>query len=391
MARKTLTDTGVAALKPKAKPYTHPDPQCVGHYVRVSPTGNKSFLAVVRDPSGKQKWITIGNVDHLDVEAARKRAREIIVSIKDGRDHTGPQSFETVSKEWLKRHCEARGLITTGELRRCLTVSVWPTWGGRDFVSLKRSDIASLLDKIQDESGPTSADKALTIIGSIFSWYAARHDDYNSPIVRGMRRTKPKERARDRILTDDEVRHIWSKCEGAFGDIVKLLLLSGQRRSKVAGMRWAELSEDCSVWNIANGNKRQKGTGGELVLPQMAIDVLREQPRFVDNPFVFHGAFGKSHYKSYDQGKTAMDNATGPLPRWTLHDLRRTARSLMSRAGVRPDIAERVLGHVPPGVQGVYDRHAYREEKALALSQLAGLIGNILRDDADKKVRVLRG
>src|SRR5690242_14304437 len=98
MARKTLTDTGVAALKPKAKPYAHPDPQCVGHYVRVTPTGNKSFIAVARDPSGKQKWITIGNAGHLDIEPARKRAREIIDSIKNGKDHTGPQSFQTVSK-----------------------------------------------------------------------------------------------------------------------------------------------------------------------------------------------------------------------------------------------------------------------------------------------------
>jgi integrase len=268
---------------------------------------------------------------------------------------------------------------------------VWPTWGGRDFVSLRRSDIASLLDKIQKESGPTSADKALTIIGSIFNWYAARHDDYNSPVVRGMRRTKPKERARDRILTDNEIRLIWSKCDGAFGGIVKLLLLTGQRRSKVAGMKWQDLNDDCTVWNVANGNKRQKGTGGELVLPQMATDILREQPRFVDNPFVFHGAFGKSHYRNYDKGKTALDNATGPLPRWTLHDLRRSARSLMSRASVRPDIAERVLGHAQPGIQATYDRHAYREEKAQALKMLSGLIENILRDDADKKVRVLRG
>jgi len=384
MARKTLTDTGVAALKPKDKPYTNADSQCVGHYVRVSPTGNKSFLAVARDPSGKQKWITIGNADHLDIEAARKRAREILVSIKDGKDHTGPQSFETVSKEWLKRHCEARGLITTGELRRCLTVSVWPTWGGRDFTSIKRSDIASLLDKLQDEAGPTSADKALTIMGSIFNWYAARHDYYNSPIVRGMRRTKPKERARDRTLTDDEIRLIWSKCEGTFGDMVKLLLLTAQRRSKVAGMKWEEVSEDCGVWDVANGNKRQKGTGGELVLPQMAVDILRAQRRFVDNPFVFHGAFGKSHYKSYDQGKTALDDATGPLPRWTLHDLRRTARFLMSRAGVRDEHAERVLGHVQPGVQGIYNRHQYRDEKAQALNMLAGLIDNILRGDSEK-------
>jgi hypothetical protein len=114
MARKTLTDVGVAALKPRSKFYAHPDPQCPGHYVRVSPTGFKSFVAVTRAPNGKQKWVTIGNAAHLDVEAARKRARDIITNVKGGLDHAGPESFKTVSREWLKRHCEAQGLLRQG-------------------------------------------------------------------------------------------------------------------------------------------------------------------------------------------------------------------------------------------------------------------------------------
>src|SRR5262245_50809842 len=204
MARKTLTDNGVAALKPSHKLYSFPDAQCVGHYVRVSPTGSKSFVAVARDPNGKQKWITIGNTTHLEIDAARKRAREIIVSVKGGQDHTGPKTFETVARDWLKRHCEAQGLLTTGEYRRYLETSVFPTWSGRDVASLKRSDIAVLLDKIEDESGPSAADKVLAIISSICRWYATRHDDYSSPVIRGMRRIKPKDRARERILSDDE-------------------------------------------------------------------------------------------------------------------------------------------------------------------------------------------
>jgi integrase len=169
---------------------------------------------------------------------------------------------------------------------------------------------------------------------------------------------------------------------------VRFLLLTGQRRTAVATMRWEDVSEDYGVWNVANGNKRQKGTGGTLMLPKMASDILRAQPRFVDNPFVFPNTQGRS-YKTYGHGKAALDKATGPLPGWVLHDLRRSARSLMARAGVRPDIAERVLGHVQPGVQGTYDRHQYREEKAHALRLLAGLIDNILRPEATK-VHTLR-
>jgi integrase len=94
----------------------------------------------------------------------------------------------------------------------------------------------------------------------------------------------------------------------------------------------------------------------------------------------------------YSRVKDALDKATGPLPHWTLHDLRRTARSLMSRSGVTSHTAERVLGHAIDGVEGIYDRHRYTEEKAQTLKMLAGLIDAILRnDDADKKVRRLRG
>ena len=148
----------------------------------------------------------------------------------------------------------------------------------------------------------------LGTVTSIFKWYAKRNDNYNSPIIPGMRRTKASERARERILSDDEIRLVWTKATGDGG--------------------------------------------------------------------------GKA--------KAALDAATG-ITGWTLHDCRRTARSLMSRAGVHPDIAERVLGHVQQGVLGTYDRHAYKEEKREALRMLAGLVESILRNDADKKVRRLRG
>jgi len=388
MPRKTLTDTSVSALKPKPKPYTVPDPGCVGHYVRVNPTGNKSYLAVTRDPNGKQHWVTVGNADHLSIDDARKRAREIIVNIKDGKDHTGPETFEVVAKEWLKRHCEAQAFLTTTKLRRALELHVFPTWSGRDFTSIKRSEVAALLDKVTDNAGPMAADKVLAILSGMCNWYASRHDDYNSPIVRGMRRIKPQERARDRVLTDDEIRLIWSKCEGVFGDMVRMLLLTGQRRTALLKMKWDDISED-GIWSVANGNKREKANGGDLGLPKMALDIIHSRTR--QGPYVFPGPRGYDYYKDYARGKVAMDEATGPLPHWQLHDLRRTARSLMSRAGVRDDHAERVLGHAIGGVKGVYDRHKYTDQKREALRMLAGLVDNILRGDTDKKVRRLRG
>jgi integrase len=154
-------------------------------------------------------------------------------------------------------------------------------------------------------------------------------------------------------------------------------------------MKCSDVSVD-GMWTVANSNSREKGTGHELVLPKMALDIIRARPRLASNEYVFAGP-GSSYYQSYARGKVALDQATGPLPQWQLHDLRRTARSLMSRLGIRSEVAENLLGHVQPGIVGVYDRHKYVEEKHEALKMLAGLIGNILRDDADKKVRVLRG
>lgn len=123
-------------------------------------------------------------------------------------------------------------------------------------------------------------------------------------------------------------------------------------------------------------------------MPAAAIEVIKAQTKFASNPYVLAGR-GSGHLNGFSEGKKTFDEKVR-IPHWTIHDLRRTARSLMSRAGVRPDIAERVLGHVQQGVQGIYDRHQYRDEKAHALAALAGLIGAILSPPSEK-VLPMRG
>jgi integrase len=393
MARN-LTDKGVAILKPKTRIYHQRDPQMPGHFIRVRPTGSKQFVAMTRNPFAmndagkpKQEWHTIGTYPLIGIEEARAKAREIINRVKTGQRVDGPESFDTVANEWLKRHVEAKGLRSEPAVRRNLRNHVLPAWGGRDFKSIGRTDVTKLCDAVEDNAGPVQADMILGTVTSIFKWFAKRNDNYNSPIISGMRRTS--ERARERILNDDEIRIIWSKATGTFGDMVKMLFLTAQRREKVASMRWEDVSVD-GTWSVKKNMRREKGTGGQLVLAAMAVDILAQRPRLEGNPHVFAGR-GDGYFIGWGKAKVIFDQATG-VTGWTLHDLRRTARSLMSRAGVRPDIAERVLGHVQRGVVGTYDRHSYRDEKAQALRMLAGLIDNILRnDDADRKVRRLRG
>jgi len=209
------------------------------------------------------------------------------------------------------------------------------------------------------------------------NWYAARHDDYQPPIARGMRRTDPAARARERILDDDEIRAVWAAAEsgGSFGALVRLALLTAQRREKLAAMRWEDVSIE-GEWRIPT-EEREKGNPGWLMLPDAALAIVKAQRRLGSNAYVFPGR-GSGHINGFSKSKRALDANLSGIDPWTIHDLRRTARSLMSRAGVRPDISERVLGHVITGVEGVYDRHQYREEKADALARLAGLIGTIL-------------
>ena len=388
MARRTWTDNSIAALKPGSKRRPIPDPQLPGHYVRVSEKGPKTFYAVARDPRGKLVWHCIGSAALYKVEEARELARTAIKAIKAGESRAGPQSFEAVAELWLKRHVDAKGLRTAPQIKAYLNRHVLPEWRSRDFETITRSDVTALLDRVEDASGPVAADKVLTHLSSLFNWQTARHDNYSSPIVRGMRRSNTKERARKRILSDDELRAVWMAAEanGSFGAFVRLLLLTGQRKDKVNKLRWDDITAD-GAWNIPT-EAREKGNAGELVLPQVALDIINAQPRLAGNPYVFAGRGGGPI--GTDTRKEPFCAKLPPMPQWGLHDLRRTARSLMTRAGILSEVAERVLGHTIGGVEGIYNRHKYREEMAHALRALAGLIDNIVNPPADNVVSLAR-
>ena len=267
---------------------------------------------------------------------------------------------------------------------------VYPALGGRQIGDIKRSDIIRLLDKIEDERGPVMADRTLAALRRVFAWYAGRSDEFRSPIVRGMARTSPKERARARVLSYDELRAIWRSAEsspGPFGALVRFILLTATRRAEAASMRYSEVSG--GDWTIPGS--RYKNKQDHLIpISTAAQALLSNIPRLSkrNDAYVFTsdgnrplGGFSKAK-KKLDERLLAVlrqrDPEAQPLPRWTLHDLRRTARSLMSRAGVTADIAERCLGHAITGVRGVYDRFAYRDEKKRAFEALAEQIDRVL-------------
>jgi len=377
--RHTMTDKGVAQLRPRAARYAVSDPELRGHWIRIQPSGAKSFWTVTRNPEGKQIWSLVGPADAMGIEAARTQARSMLQRVRSGLPAIEPraESFGAVVANWCKRHVEANGLRSAKEIRRLLAAHILPSWRDREFVSIRRSDVAALLDEVEDGHSARQADAVLSIIRAVMNWFATRHDDYVPPVVKGMHRRSAHAQARARVLGDDEIRRVWLAAEanGTFGAIVRIALLTAQRSRKVAAMRWDDIED--GAWTVPAG-PREKGTGGTLVLPPIALAIIEAQPRLASNPHVFAGR-GEGPHAGWSKGKRRID---AQLPEdmrgWVVHDLRRSSRSLMSRAGVPREHAERVLGHVIGGVEGVYDRFEYRAEKGDALRRLAALIDSIV-------------
>ena len=382
--RRTLTDTMVAALKCRGITYFYPDPELRKHGVRVQPNGPPhGFYVVARDAYNKQRWVRICSTAELTIEESRDKARTVIKRLAAGEEPFPPapikkDSYPAVAENWLKLHVAKQKLRTRREIERLLRTLVFPHWSERDFVGIKRRDITGLLDHIEETAGAWNADHVLAIIRKIANWYAVRDDEYRSPFVAGMRRTRPKARTRERILTDTELKAIWQQAEAggnAFDALIQMLLLTAQRRGAVVRMKWTDITPD-GVWEIATED-REKGNAGALELPEAALAILRRQPQFKNNPYVFAAARGNGPLNGFNKRKAAFDKACG-VTGWTLHDCRRTARSLMSRAGVVSDHAEHALGHKLQGVKGIYDRHSYFKEKSDALAKLANLIERIV-------------
>jgi integrase len=388
--RQVLSDKQVATLPRRPAVYFHPDPELPKHGVRVQPKGPPhGFYVVARDAYKKQRWVRIGGTTELKIEESREKARAIIKRLKAGEEPFPPppvrkDSYKAVAEQWLALHVTKQGLRSAPEIERLLRTLVFPHWGKRDFTGIRRRDIVALLDSIEETSGAWNADHVLSIIRKISNWYAIRDDEYRSSFVSGMRRTKAEDRTRDRVLTDDELRKVWQQAaaNGTFGALIRILLLTAQRRGAVVRMKWTDIKD--GVWEIATA-PREKGNAGALKLPKAALEIINAQPRLNRNPYVFAAARGDGPLNGFNKRKRAFDKACG-VASWTLHDCRRVARSLLSRARVSSDHAERALGHKLQGIKGVYDRYAYFKEKADALAALAQLIKRIVEGPTDNVV-----
>lgn len=401
---KRLTEQSVGTLKPKAKPFDVYDAVERHLFLKVGKF-SRAWRVVYKNADGIKRSKGIGHWPEVDVKNARIKAAAFKVAEKE-RIANPPEtatlelSFREIAENYLNRHVDASGLRSARQIRNYFNVIILPEFEGRSFVSVRRGDIVKLLDKVEDERGARTADLILAYVRHLASWHQSRDEDYQSPIARKMQRTKPSERRRKRILSDDEVRIMWAACDqlGVFGGLVRLLLLTAQRRAKVATMMWTDL--DGTTWNIRT-ERGEKGNAERLVLPQMALDVINSQSVVDGNPYVFPASYAGRRdgpgrdfgsYCAFGDGKKALDalmrKQLPDMPEWRLHDLRRTARSLMARCDVASEVAEKVLGHALPGIEATYNLHDYAVQKTAALNALAALITRIINPPADNVVAI---
>jgi hypothetical protein len=349
-----------------------------GFGVCVTANGSRSFVLNYKH-RGVGRRMTIGKWPTWSALLAVKEARELRRTIDRGEDPLGARkraavasedTFKAISEEFFKREGDA--LRSEAERKRALERLAYPAIGAKPVDQIKRSDIIRLLDRIEDENGAAMADQQLAFIRRVLNWHAARSDDFVSPIVRGMRPGASE--ARQRVLSDDEIRAVWT-AKGAFpeayGALIRFLLLTAARRTEAAKMPRSEL-QDGGVWLLPAARNKVK-VALARPLSKAAIAVLPPSA----GKYVFSAGGAQISGGNFSLFKKRLDQASD-VTGWRLHDLRRTARSLMGRAGVPTDHAEHCLGHVKGGIRGVYDTWAYQPEMREAYNKLAGLVARIV-------------
>ena len=406
---KPLTAVAVANLKPRSQRYEVSDPGCAGLRVVVFPSRKKSFVVRFRF-RGLPRKLTLGPClgggngqgepadtpelnTPLSLAAARELATKALRQAKSGSDPCAAkqrarqqeraaesETLRAISDEYLRR--EGPRLRTLNQRRADLELLCASVLGRLPVAQITRGQYSRVLDHIADNNGLARTDRCLSALRTLLSWHASR-SDFISPLVRGMRRTSPRERARSRVLTNAELRKVWLAAEqdkGAFGAFIKFTLLTATRRGESAALRRSELSDGGATW-IIPGAKYKNGKDHLIPLSPAARAIVAAMPVLAGGDHVF-SATGTNPLGAWAKRKKAFDKACG-VSGWRLHDLRRTARTLLSRAGISADHAEMCLGHALGGVRGVYDRFEYRDEKLRAFEALAALIQGIVHPPSD--------
>ncbi|MBU2583100.1 MAG: site-specific integrase [Alphaproteobacteria bacterium] len=380
-----LTDVAIRKLVPApGKRVEIWDNKIPGFGVRVTPNGVRSLVLMYR-VDGHQRRLTLGQYPILPLAQAREKALASLQQAAAGIDPNPTKEdqarrdearavfrFEDVVASFVRLHCERHNRpVTARDTARILKNRFVSRWADRDVREITRPEIVRVLDAIVDEGTPSAANHALSAVRKFFNWCVERGLIEVSPCM-GVRMPS-KAISRSRVLDDNELAAVLraaDETEYPFGTIVRLLVLTGQRRSEVGSMRWQDLDLARGVWTIPpEANK----SGREHAVPLIAtaVDLIEAVPR-LSQTHVFPSLRSPERcFSGYSKCKARLDADAG-VTGWTLHDLRRTVATGLASLQVPPHVVEKLLNHTSgtfSGVAGVYNRFAYQNEMRAALEQ----------------------
>jgi integrase len=338
--------------------------------VRVTASGSKTYLAQY-NWHGQKRRIPLGSCSGLSLAKARDAVRALMGDVAKGIDPATERkkvrahealTLVALLSDWQALHLASKRPSYAAEAVRALR-NAFVRYLDLPAADLSRASVVKTLDSMARKGSTAMAARTAAYGKAAYGWAVKRgalaiNPFVNLPVAPTLKR--------ERVLSDDELATIWgaTASAGPFNGIVRLLILTGQRREEVAGMTWAEVSGDFSTWTIP-ASRTKNGATHIVPLASPAQDLLREAPRFGE--LVFPGLRGP--FNGWSKAKAALDAKSG-VTDWRLHDLRRTVATGLQRLGVRLEVTEQVLNHVSgsrAGIVGVYQRHDFASEKRAAL------------------------
>ena len=363
-----------------------------GFGLRVRAGGKRTWIAQYRIGQ-KQRRISLGTVERIDLDEARRRAKSALCKVHLGIDpqlekHAAATqasvTFAATRGAYLEKAARHMAPRTYSETKRYLETH-WRTLGELPLADLRRAHVAAGTAEIAKTNGPYSANRARASLSAFFSWCIGEGLIEQNPVI-GTNKAID-EVSRDRVLPSEELRLIWQEAgAGDYGDIVRLLILTGQRREEVGGILWPEIDLGNANWKIG-AERTKNGLMHDVPLSPAAIMILKARSRRDENrELVFGSRAGP--FQGWSNAKAALDGRVlrrlqtehGPsaqLKPWRLHDIRRTVATRLGDLGVLPHVIEAVLNHVSghkASVAGIYNRAAYAPEKRAALERWASQI-----------------
>jgi integrase len=374
-----------------------------GLYLIVQPSGAKSWAIRYRH-NGRATKFTLGRGAALSLAEARKAAADARLALETGTDPAAerraaraankaeqhPDTVEALVKQFIALHGPKIRPATLRLYDSALRRFVLPKWAKRPVHEVRRRDVIALVEAIAVDR-PVMANRTLGALSKFCNWLVARDVIAASP-VHGVE-MPGLEKARDRVLDDGELAALWHACteEGIVGAAVRIMMLTGARRSEVARMAWSEIDEQTRTWVLPA--ERSKNRQAHVVpLSTTASAILAALPR-ISNTHVF-SVSGDGPIVNFTRIKERLDAKLKFEKHWQPHDLRRSCASGLQRLGVRVEVIEATLGHrsgVFRGITSVYQRHEYAEEKRHALQAWADHVGQLVSGAPVAKVVPISG